>query len=51
MNSASGNASTFFTTSRDALFVAVSDASGDACMNMLMWLWSSTGASSFFENI
>jgi len=38
MNSASGNASTRSTTSRDALLVAISDASGEACMNMLMWL-------------
>jgi hypothetical protein len=46
MNFASGNAWMVFTTSRVARLVAASDASGDASMNRLMWLWSSTGASS-----
>ncbi len=46
MNLASGNAVTVLTTSSEARLVASRDASGEACMNKLMWLWSSTGASS-----
>ena len=46
MNFASGNEVTARTTCSDARLVASSDASGDACMNRLMWLWSSIGASS-----
>src|SRR2546422_8443955 len=44
MNLASGNDVTAFTTWSDALLVASSDASGEAAMNRLMWLWSSMGA-------
>ena len=46
MNSASGNAVIACTTFKDARSVAASDASGDASRKRLMWLWSSTGASS-----
>ena len=46
MNCASGKAVIAFTTWSDARLVASSDASGAACMKKLMWLWSSTGASS-----
>src|SRR5207247_6788800 len=46
MNLASGNERIALTTSSDARLVASSDASGAAAMNKLMWLWSSTGASS-----
>ena len=50
MNFASGKEVIAFTTWSDALLVASRDASGDAAMNRLMWLWSSIGASSFREN-
>ena len=46
MNFASGKDVTALTTCSEALLVASSDASGEACMNRLMWLWSSIGASS-----
>ena len=46
MNFASGKDVTAFTTWSDALLVASREASGDACMNRLIWLWSSIGASS-----
>ena len=46
MNLASGNFCTRLTTSSEARLAAVRRASGEACMNKLMWLWSSTGASS-----
>ncbi len=51
MNSASGNAVIARTTSLEARLVAASDASGGASRNRLMWLWSSTGASSRREKL
>ena len=50
MNSASGNAVTASTTFFDSRSTASSVESGEVSKNRLMWLWSSTGASSRREN-
>ena len=46
MNLASGNDVTVLTTFSDSRLVAASVESGEASRKKLMWLWSSTGASS-----
>ena len=46
MKSVSGNDVIAWTTFWPSRLTAVSDASGGASMNRLIWLWSSTGASS-----
>ena len=51
MNSVSGKDVIAFTTCRCSRLVAARVASGDASKNRLMWLWSSTGASSCRENM
>ena len=51
MNSVSGKERIAFTTSSDDRLVAARDASGGASRNRLMWVWSSTGASSFRLNM
>ena len=50
MNLASGNDATVLTTFSDSRLVAASVESGEASRKKLMWLWSSTGASSCREN-
>jgi len=50
MKRVSGNERIARTTFLDSSLTDASDASGEAWRNSEMWLWSSTGASSFREN-